>query len=73
MTDPERRALCSFMLNVLEEMFPDHKEYPFRKLKGIELYEGDESEKFNDYPKHMLRAYWIKRSIEIIEGNEIWK
>lgn len=65
-------ATLSFMINTLMAVYPQHSEYPFETLRIIEETEGYESEKWNDYADYILRAYWMKRDIEIIAGRKIF-
>ena len=64
MKKAKREALQCFMINTVNMIFPNHNEYPFEELRQIEELEGDESNRFDQYDKNVLRAYWMKRSIE---------
>lgn len=66
----KEQAILKFMINTLNAVYPNHYEYPFEELRFIEETEGDESEKWNEYPEYVQRAYWMKRAIEVIsDGN----
>jgi hypothetical protein len=66
------QAILNFMINTLNAVYPLHNEFPFSELREIEENEGDESEKWQEYPEHVIRAYWMKRDIEIISNNTIY-
>ena len=67
-TTKKEKAILNFMINTLMDIHPQHSEYPFEELRIIEETEGDESEKWNEYPEYVQRAYWMKRDIEIASG-----
>lgn len=67
----KEQATLNFMINTLNAVYPQHAEYPFAELRDIEEYEGDESEKWNEYPDYVQRAYWMKRDIEIVSGGNV--
>lgn len=63
----KEKAMLNFMINTLMAVYPQHSEYPFEELRKIEETEGDESNKWLNYPEHVQRAYWMKRDIEIVQ------
>jgi len=65
------KAMLNFMINTLMAVYPQHSEYPFEELRTIEEIEGDESDKWNEYPEYVQRAYWMKRDIEIVSGGNV--
>ena len=67
----KEKAMLNFMINTLMAVYPQHSEYPFEELRLIEETEGDESDKWNDYPEYVHRAYWMKRDIEIVSGGKV--
>lgn len=72
MTDKERDALVNFMINTLNSVHPYHDEYPFAEIREIDELEGDESQNLNKYADYILRAFYMKKDIEIIRGHKIW-
>ena len=68
----KEQAMINFMINTLNVVYPNHREYPFEELRIIEETEGDESEKWNEYSECIQRAYWMKRDIEILKGEKIF-
>jgi hypothetical protein len=71
MNEKEKTAILTFMLNVLNTLYPDHDIYPFEDLRIIDKTEGSKSKKWNKYSDNTQRAYWIKKSIEIISDGKI--
>jgi len=69
MTKEDRDAITTFMINAVDAIFPNHREYPFHELREIEESEGDESQRWENYSREIIRAYWMKRQIEIISQN----
>lgn len=67
----KEEAILNFMINTLNVIYPEHAKFPFSELRNIEEYEGDESDKWNKYPNHVQRAYWMKRNIEIVSNGNI--
>ena len=65
------QANIIFMMNTLESVYPDHTNYPFETLREIEETEGEDGPGWNDYADYVIRAYWMKRAIEIASDGTI--
>ena len=68
MNELEKKALAVFMYAVLNTLYPNFTEYPFDEIERVYETYGDESEEFAKFPEYQVRAFLMKRSIEVIRG-----
>jgi len=72
METKKENALINFMLNTLNVLYPNHHEFPFSEIQDIDENEGDESENLNKFSEDHLRAYYMKKDINIIKNQRIF-
>ena len=68
MNELEKKALAAFMHAGLNTLYPDFTEYPFDEIERVYKSYGDESEEFAKLPEYQVRAFFMKRSIDVISG-----
>ena len=70
MNESERKALTTFMYMVFKTLHPNYDEYPLNKIERIYEEYSDESEEFSKFPDYQVKAFFMKRAIEVIRGEK---
>jgi hypothetical protein len=63
----EKTALQIFMFEIFVQLHPNWTEYPLEQIERIYENEG-ESENFRNFPDDVIHAFFMKRSLEVIQG-----